>query len=398
MVKSVLKSNMLRIEVFNSVKEIPVNDWQTINGENVIFTSLSYLTALEQSRPAGLQFRYVIVYNNEQAVATLCFQLLDVANKDLGGLLNLKDKGWLLQNLNKSINRLLFKCQTGKVNFLICCGSFFLSGEYGINVINKDVLSAIIQLFPDVKEKITASINNASVCGWMVKDFYNHTKVDQPLLEEGFFELPMDPEMILYIREQWQTFDDYLASLTTKYRVKANSIIKKIADVEVISLNANDILKYGDALIKLYQNIQQKATVQMARVNIAYFKELLTFMPEKFYVKAFNKEGKIIAFYCGFHHGGHHEAHFIGIDYSLNKTLSLYQNILYRFIEEAINHRSSNLYYGRTAMEIKSTTGAKAYPLHAYFNLSNTVLNRMVKPVVKRFTPEEWVARNPFRE
>ena len=136
----------------------------------------------------------------------------------------------------------------------------------------------------------------------------------------------------------------------------------------------------------------------MARVNIAYFEELLTFMPENFYVKAFNKEGKIIAFYCGFHHGGHHEAHFIGIDYSLNKTLSLYQNILYRFIEEAINHRSSNLYYGRTAMEIKSTTGAKAYPLHAYFNLSNTVLNRMVKPVVKRFTPEEWVARNPFRE
>lgn len=117
MTKSVLKSNMLRIEVFNSVKEIPVNDWQIINGENVIFTSLSYLLALEQSRPAGLQFRYVIVYNNEQAVATLCFQLLDVANKDLGGLLNLKDKGWLLQNLNKSINRLLFKCQTGKVNF-----------------------------------------------------------------------------------------------------------------------------------------------------------------------------------------------------------------------------------------------------------------------------------------
>ena len=48
---------MLRIEVFNSVREMPANDWQTINGENVIFTSFSYLSALEQSKPAGMQFR-----------------------------------------------------------------------------------------------------------------------------------------------------------------------------------------------------------------------------------------------------------------------------------------------------------------------------------------------------
>ncbi|HRB37606.1 MAG TPA: GNAT family N-acetyltransferase, partial [Bacteroidia bacterium] len=373
-------------------------DWQTINGENVIFTSFSYLSALEQSKPAGMQFRYVIVYDSKMPVATLCFQLLDVANKDLDGVLNLKDKGWLLQNLNKSINRLLFKCQTGKVNFLICCGSFFVSGEYGINVINRDALPAVIQLLPEVRQKITDTISNASVCGWMVKDFYNNTKVDQPLLEDDFFELPMDPEMILYIREQWHSFEEYLASLTTKYRVKANSVIRKIEDVDVVALNAAEVLKYGDELIRLYLNIQQKATVQMARVNILYFEKLLTIMPEKFYVKVFFKESKVIAFYCGFHHAGHHEAHFIGIDYSLNKTLSLYQNILYRFIEEAISQRSSNLYYGRTAMEIKSTTGAKAYPLHAYFNLSNTVLNKMVKPVVRRFTPEEWIARNPFRE
>lgn len=377
---------------------MPANDWQTINGENVIFTSFSYLSALEQSNPSGMQFRYVIVYDSKMPVATLCFQLLDVANKDLDGVLNLKDKGWLLQNLNKSINRLLFKCQTGKVNFLICCGSFFVSGEYGINVISKDVLPAIIQLLPEVRQKITDTISNASVCGWMVKDFYNNTKVDQPLLEDDFFELPMDPEMILYIREQWHSFEDYLASLTTKYRVKANSVIRKIEGVDIVALNAAEVLKYGDELIQLYLNIQQKATVQMARVNILYFEKLLTIMPEKFYVKAFFKESKMIAFYCGFHHAGHHEAHFIGIDYSLNKTLSLYQNILYRFIEEAISQRSSNLYYGRTAMEIKSTTGAKAYPLHAYFNLSNTVLNKMVKPVVRRFTPEEWIARNPFRE
>ncbi len=389
---------MLRIEVLNSVREMPANDWQTINGENVIFTSFSYLSALEQSKPAGMQFRYVIVYDSKMPVATLCFQLLDVANKDLDGVLNLKDKGWLLQNLNKSINRLLFKCQTGKVNFLICCGSFFVSGEYGINVINRDALPAVIQLLPEVRQKITDTISNASVCGWMVKDFYNNTKVDQPLLEDDFFELPMDPEMILYIREQWHSFEEYLASLTTKYRVKANSVIRKIEDVDVVALNAAEVLKYGDELIRLYLNIQQKATVQMARVNILYFEKLLTIMPEKFYVKVFFKESKVIAFYCGFHHAGHHEAHFIGIDYSLNKTLSLYQNILYRFIEEAISQRSSNLYYGRTAMEIKSTTGAKAYPLHAYFNLSNTVLNKMVKPVVRRFTPEEWIARNPFRE
>ena len=47
-----------------------------------------------------MTFRDVIIKDKKIPVGALCFQLLDVAEKELGGLLNLEDKGWLLKKLN----------------------------------------------------------------------------------------------------------------------------------------------------------------------------------------------------------------------------------------------------------------------------------------------------------
>lgn len=106
-----------------------------------------------------------------------------------------------------------------------------------------------------------------------------------------------------------------------------------------------------------------------------------------------------MAFTSGFHvSGGHHEAHFIGIDYSLNTSLQLYQNILYSYIDDAIQMKSKHLYFGRTAMEIKTTVGAKAFPLHSYFRLENKVMNKMAKTILKHIPEQSWIPRNPFKE
>jgi hypothetical protein len=105
----------------------------------------------------------------------------------------------------------------------------------------------------------------------------------------------------------------------------------------------------------------------------------------------------MIAFTSGFKSGPHYEAHFIGIDYHYNKSHSLYQNILYDFIREAIKNKSGQLTFGRTAMEIKSTVGAVAYPLYSYLKFSNGFLNSLIKPFIPSETNTGWIPRSPFK-
>ena len=67
------------------------------------------------------------------------------------------------------------------------------------------------------------------------------------------------------------------------------------------------------------------------------------------------------------------EAHYIGMDYELNSKLELYQNILYSFIELAIETGKQKVNLGRTAAEIKTTVGARANELTCYVQPPNTV-------------------------
>jgi hypothetical protein len=387
-----------RFDIFSTVSQVPSAIWSRL-ADDKIFLSLNYLSALEESYSPGLKFRYVIIYKQQEAVSILYFQLLDVADKNLGGVINLKEKGWLLKNINDPLNRFIFKCNAGQPNYLICCGSLIVSGEYGIHVNDKEHIDRILILINGIVESIRTSIKDAAFCGFMIKDFFDIARVDQPLVHGGYLNLPMDPEMVFYVRDEWQSFSDYLNSLSSKYRLKANNCIKKISEAEVRILSHRDIEASMDALYELYLQVQQRASVRLVRVSKEYFINLLKYMPDLFYMKGFFLGGKLIAFTSGFHiQGGHHEAHFIGIDYSFNKSHQLYQNILYSFISDAIVMKSKYLYFGRTAIEMKTTVGAKAYPLHTYFRLENNFLNKLAKALVKRIPNENWIHRNPFKE
>ena len=67
-----------------------------------------------------------------------------------------------------------------------------------------------------------------------------------------------------------------------------------------------------------------------------------------------------------------------GLDYHYNKEYALYQNILYTFIKEAIITRVNTLSFGRTALEMKSTVGAKPIDHVAYIRLNNRLLNKLI--------------------
>ncbi len=385
--------------VFNHYQEIPIELWNSCVTENNLFLSHRYLQVLEESSPPGMQFRYVILKSGGNAVAVIYFQLVNLSDAGLGGILNLEEYGGLAGSLSSRINDILFSPGKNKTSYILVCGNLLVSGEHGIAAKTKEEFKKALEFIAPVKKIISHSLpSNARLVAFMVKDFYDSQNViARDVIRKDYFLLNTDPEMIFDVNPEWKKFEDYRAALSSKYRVRANSVISKIEGITVRQLSLSEIISYRNEIFELNDQVIRKAPVKLARPSESYFIKLKEEYKENYRLNGFFLEEKLIAFTSGLWNSEHYEAHYIGLNYNLNQQYSLYQNILYYYIGDAIHCGSAKLFFGRTALEIKSTTGARPYHLSCYFRFANRVLNVLAKPLVSSAGPKDWIPRDPFK-
>ncbi len=389
----------VRIVIHNSFNDLTVSDWTCCIRDHQLFLSPSYLIAAESSALPGMEFRYAIVYRQNKPVAVVYFQLVNLSDSGLGGILDLDEYGGLASTLSTRINDLLFSPGDGHRSYLLCCGNLLVSGDHAIGAINEESYIIAIESIGLVKKQISSGLGkNSRIVALMVKDFYPETdKLVQPVLKKDYFQLNTDPEMIFEVDKEWKNFDDYLAALSSKYRVRANSARSKMEGIHTRILSEKEIIQSIDEIFNLNAGVMRKAPVKLARPSAKYFLNLKKAFGDNYNIRAFFDGDKMIAFTSALYNKYHFEAHFIGINYDYNKSHNLYQNILYSYIDDVIAAKSKRLYFGRTALEIKSTTGARPHHLACYFKLANRVLNTLARPLVSSTGPGKWIPRDPFR-
>lgn len=91
------------------------------------------------------------------------------------------------------------------------------------------------------------------------------------------------------------------------------------------------------------------------------------------------------------------DAHFVGIDYQLNRKHAIYQRMLYNYIEIAIDKKLKTINFGRTASEIKSSIGAFPQDLTMYLRHKKTIKNRILKLFLQRVLPTPFQQKFPFK-
>ena len=77
-------------------------------------------------------------------------------------------------------------------------------------------------------------------------------------------------------------------------------------------------------------------------------------------------------------------SHFIGIDYTRNKELSIYPRILNDYVRLGIEMKVNEVNFGRTSSEIKSTLGAIPEDLTCYLRHRRTLATLLFKPLVRK--------------
>jgi hypothetical protein len=386
--------------LYDFIEQVPVSDWLTCNADHNFFLTPAYLKACEKSLLPGLQVRYAVVHDNNGPIAAMYFQASNLSDAGLGGVLNLEDYGMVAGAITSKINSFLFEPGEGKSSHLLVCGNLLVSGDHGIAAINTDAFQVALTVLEPILKHLTSGFPpGKKVVAWMGKDFGpDRDGIAAKILSASFFRLNTDPVMILHVPPEWTSFEDYINALSSKYRVRANNSLAKSKSVKERNLDPDEIKKREKEINDLLAQVISKAPVKLVRPAASYFIELKIHFGPHYDFRGLFVEDRMVGFISGLWDKLHYEAHYIGIDYNLNKELGIYQSILYSFINDAINRGSRNLYFGRTALEIKSTVGARPVNMGCYLKLNNKIFHALARPLIGSTGPGSWIPRDPFRK
>ncbi len=387
--KNKYKSAPLRYVFYTHINDIPDINWDLINPKKNIFLSLSYLKTLEQTLSKTISFRYILFYDKETPVGFATAQLIKFNPEQL------KFQEFPCK-ISDTIKNTLFK--NTEVGVLIC-GNLFSCGEHGF-VYNPDLVSSIIifDTLSNALSELRKSENSNKPSFILLKEFWP-SSFDLSIYskEHDFREFKIDANMVLKIHSDWHTFDDYLASMRSKFRARAKNILKKSEKITKQNFTTGDIDIYKDDINTLYLSVIEKADFKIGKLNASTFKSLKKELNDSFIFTGYFLEHKLVGFATSFIQDDIIEANHIGIDYEYNTKYAVYQKMLYDYVTLAINKKAHELRLGRTAETIKSCVGAKPVDMKLYVRHGNSISNTLLKPLVELISPSEHEIRNPFK-
>jgi len=376
---------VLQSKIFKTVDTIPQDYWDSVNCCTNIYYSPEFLRAFEFAN-TDIEFNYIFILKGNEAVAFANTQIVTIGVETITKNITMSAK-------IRSLINTLFCNNHLRVLF---CGNVFLSGEYGTFLKDgEDKIETFKAIADGVKHltKVTKKLNSV-----FVKDFENESLyITDHLKSYDYAAMQVEPNMIITLKPEWHSFDDYKNVLKSKYRVKANKADSKSEVLEAHFFSEEAIETHKDQLQKLYLNTIDNADFNAQILNLDTYINLKKTFKEKFFVKGYFLEGKLVGFLSAMQNDRHLDAHFIGIDYSNNKKFAIYPRILNDYVRLGIETKSDQINLGRTASEIKSTLGAEPKALTCYCKHKKYIPNQILKPFIKNVHIKSFKQHSPFK-
>jgi hypothetical protein len=372
-------------KTFPSVKAIPDSCWADLNFRQNIYFKPEFLLAFEAAN-GDITFNYILVFKNGKAVAFAYTQIITISIKTI------TKNTRMLKRIRQVINT-LFRQHPLRVLF---CGNIFLSGEYGIFLQDGENKTDAFKVIAKALKQL--SKNTKELHALFVKDFEeNSLKISNQLYDFDYASMTVEPNMIINLKPEWQSFKDYKSALKSKYRVKANKADSKSKTLKTLFFSEADIKKHLKSLQDLYQNTIDNADFNAQILNLETYVHLKSAFPEKFFVKGYFLGEQLVGFLSAMHNQSNLDAHFIGIDYTLNKTYAIYPRILNDYVKLGLEVGATQINLGRTASEIKSTLGAVPQGLTCYCRHKRNLPNLILKPFIANVKIKTFKQHYPFK-
>lgn len=358
-----------------------------------LFVDKTYQALLEDCPSKDTEAIYITVYEQGTAIGVIQAQSTLVKGSESLNL-DVNSKGFRNSIKNaviRNYNRRWF-----------VVGNLLLTGNFGMQFKGKTTRESFVIL--DIITKHALPIiekeKEYKFTFLFYKDFSEEEAAQsEALAQSNFYCFKSDPSMIFHIRKDWNTFEDYLAAMSSKYRVRAKRAFKKGKNLERMDLTYEQLNFYKHRIHELYHKISHSVDFNLVDLDLHYFPEMKKRLKDDFKLIAYFVDGEMIGYFTTIKDHKETHAHFLGLDQSYNSKHQLYLNILYDIIREGIKNESEMIDFARTAPEIKSSVGAVPKETFLYIRHKNGLLNRFVAPVVKSLqNDKEVVYRSPFKD
>ena len=388
----------LSLAHFSSAFDVPTAHWSKLFHEsNNFLLSAPYLAALEQHPYRGMCFHYIVAYLNNDPVAILYYQETDVHITNVDKNVDTQKIGDTRSIFDKAKGVISSSLESIKVRLLVN-GNLLQSGPHG------SFFSASIPIEQQAlivaaawNKVIESNSSGKKIRGVLIKDISPELEGELVKIDSDFTQFVVQPNMVSNVRPEWKGFDDVMSDFSSKYRVRAKAAWKKSEHLTIKELDENDIQEHNDSIMQLFKNVESGADFHMVSIHPRYFVDLKAALDDRFTVKGYFDNKKLIGFYSYIKGVKDNYASFIGLDYDYNSEYALYQNMLYHLLEDAIKDGANSIDLARTAMEIKSTMGAQPQTYNLLVKHLNGFTNSIVRRFIQNLRPKEWTQRKPFK-
>jgi hypothetical protein len=371
-------------QIHRTVQDVPASFWQSNTLTGGVFISPGYLRGLEKIVHSDeMQFFYVSLSHKQQPYALFCFTKLSFG---------------LQQVVNTIIATGRYSKLVPDINWhFLICGNMMVSGAAGVAVANLNESSSVAELIHQAALMLNRELKLNAAC-ILVKDLPPALSDGDIFASHGYRAMEAAPVMTLTIRPQWHSFDDYLASLISKYRTTIKKYRTCVTTLEKRELDASSIKQYSEEIDRLYYTVYSKALAKGPFLGHGYFLSLREQLEHnQFQVIGYFHNQALVAFNSRLIDQRVLYSSFFGYDEQALNTHALFKNMLLDDIQYATEHGLQAVNFGRGTYEIKSAFGAEPqnYPL---FIRPMKLLPRLLLPVIKAaLKPRHWAPRRPFK-
>jgi hypothetical protein len=359
--------------------------WDALTAESSIFLSRRYLRVLEEAGPENLHQRYARVLRGEEPVAAVAAQSVSVA----------------LSRVSKStkatapLERLEEK--------MLVCGNLLSWGQHGVAFAPGEDAAALWPAVAEALYRIRRADKLLGNAGFvMIKDITDgYVDGASALGRLSYRTLETEPNMVLEISPKWKTYDDYMASLTSRYRKSAKQIEKDFAagGLQLTDIsNPDDIAKHAGVLHALYMQTHRNARLRLVTLRPSFIPTLATTFGSDLRCTIAQRDGQVLGFVTTVRDGETAVGYYIGFDRETNATAPIYFRLLQAVVDDAIKLGCRRLSLGRTALEPKARLGARPEPMRIWIRHRIPMLNVFVRGLLHTISHhDEAPERNPFK-
>lgn len=378
----------LNFKIYNHIDQLP-KKWDEVAVSNV-FLQTHYLEVLQKSAPVNMECFYIGIFENQELIGVSLAQYLDLNKLESFGE---RDKCF-----KTFIRNFIFKNFASHTLFL---GNNMITGQNGYAFSKEIDFERISKILMQSANEITHYFRNKNIKIHLVsfKDFYEHCSVELKKFEFlNVYEFNTQPNMIFYLDENWKTKDDYINSLSKKYRDQYKRAHKKFDGIVVKNLSVDEVVFYEKTIYDLYHYVAQNAPFNTFFLSKNHFSVMKKQCKNQFLIFGYFLNDVMVGFHTILLNGNVLETYFLGYDSQVQKENMLYLNMLYNMTEYGIENGFEKIIFGRTALEIKSSIGAVPVNMSGFIYHNNKLINKYIGYIFKQLEPEvAWQIRHPFK-